>query len=240
MTHTTHYGLKKPGDNDNALISDLNDNADLIDTALHEMITDEERAAWNGKLDRAGGTMKGAVTFPAGANPALMFNGPVATMARVYTDEDNSILFRSSVLDEENAMLAFIAKRGGTSVTHYLYGTHNKPTPADVGAAAIVTGSYVGTGTYGRDNPNILTLPVKPSILVVYAITTDRYIMFFDKGDGAERHAVSQYIGNQSSSVLYMFSGTEVRWYSDDSGDSRDIPKQLNESGESYQWVAVY
>ncbi|WP_294522895.1 hypothetical protein [uncultured Pseudoflavonifractor sp.] len=35
MTNTTYYSLKKPEDNDNVLISDLNGNADAIDQALH-------------------------------------------------------------------------------------------------------------------------------------------------------------------------------------------------------------
>lgn len=35
MTNTTYYNLKKPEDNDNVLISDLNGNADAIDQALH-------------------------------------------------------------------------------------------------------------------------------------------------------------------------------------------------------------
>lgn len=35
MTNTTYYNLKKPEDNDNVLIGDLNENADAIDQALH-------------------------------------------------------------------------------------------------------------------------------------------------------------------------------------------------------------
>lgn len=37
MTNTQYYNLKKPGESDNALISDLNDNADALDSALHDM-----------------------------------------------------------------------------------------------------------------------------------------------------------------------------------------------------------
>lgn len=37
MTNTTYYNLKKPGDSDNVLISDLNENMDILDQALHDM-----------------------------------------------------------------------------------------------------------------------------------------------------------------------------------------------------------
>lgn len=43
MTNTTHYNLKKPEDNDNVLIGDLNENADAIDQALHGL--EEGKAA---------------------------------------------------------------------------------------------------------------------------------------------------------------------------------------------------
>lgn len=37
MKYTTNYNLKKPDDNDNVLISDLNGNADAVDAALHAL-----------------------------------------------------------------------------------------------------------------------------------------------------------------------------------------------------------
>lgn len=135
--------------------------AQEIDNAVDAAVTQEERDAWNGKLDRTGGDMTGGVTFPAGPNPALMFNGPVATMAKVYTDKDNSILFRSSPVQAEKAVLAFILRKDGVNKTHYLYGTHNPPPAASGGvpagcivlwsgaAADIPDGWYLCDGTNG-------------------------------------------------------------------------------------------
>lgn len=51
MTNTTNYNLKKPEDNDNVLIGDLNENADAIDQALHGL---EEGKAAKAKPARAG------------------------------------------------------------------------------------------------------------------------------------------------------------------------------------------
>lgn len=51
MTNTTNYNLKKPEDNDNVLIGDLNENADAIDQALHGL---EESKAAKAKPAKAG------------------------------------------------------------------------------------------------------------------------------------------------------------------------------------------
>lgn len=51
MTNTTNYNLKKPDENDNVLIGDLNENADAIDQALHGL---EEGKAAKAKPAKAG------------------------------------------------------------------------------------------------------------------------------------------------------------------------------------------
>lgn len=51
MTNTTNYNLKKPDENDNVLIGDLNENADAIDQALHGL---EEGKADKAKPSKAG------------------------------------------------------------------------------------------------------------------------------------------------------------------------------------------
>lgn len=233
MTHTTHYGLKKPGDNDNALISDLNDNADLIDIALHEMITEDERAAWNGKLDKTGGTMTGAVTFPAGANPALMFNGPVATLAKVSADEDNSILFRSSVLAAEKVAITFTLRKDGANKTHYLYGTHNKPSPSDIGAAQMVNGSYIGTGTYGKDNPCTLTTPFAPKLVIVQDNTGDHMVFV--------RPCLVSFCPKHASTdgkCTVTWSDAGLSWYNGNR-DGTKVMYQFNNDGETYYYTAI-
>ena len=232
MTHTTHYGLKKPGDNDNALISDLNDNADLIDIALHEMITEDERAAWNGKLDKTGGTMTGAVTFPAGANPALMFNGPVATMAKVYTDEDNSILFRSSVLAAEKAALAFVLRKDGANKTHYLYGTHNKPSPSDIGAAQVINGSYTGTGTAGEDNPCTITTSFAPKLVIIQDSEWASNMVFIRP----HTLAFCPSSGSTDGKCTVTWGDAGLSWYN---GNRDGTKHQFNSVGKTYYYTAI-
>ena len=74
-TLTTNYHLTKPDITDAVSIADINGNMDTIDAQLksnandiseHDSntkihITDSERSAWNGKLDKSGGTITGKV-----------------------------------------------------------------------------------------------------------------------------------------------------------------------------------
>ena len=234
MTHTTHYGLKKPGDNDNALISDLNDNADLIDIALHEMITEDERAAWNGKLDRAGGTMTGPVTFPGGTIPALRFDSPVATLAMAKKDEDNYILYRSSVLSDEKAALMLILRKDGASKTHYLYGTHNKPSPSDIGAAQMVNGSYIGTGTYGKDNPCTLTTPFVPKLVIVQDSEWANNMVFVRP----HTLALCPDYSSTDGKCTVTWSDAGLSWYNGNR-DGTKVMYQFNNDGETYYYTAI-
>ena len=52
MKTTINYGLKKPESTDFYNVNDFNENFDVIDIALREnRVTEEERAAWNGKAE---------------------------------------------------------------------------------------------------------------------------------------------------------------------------------------------
>ena len=46
-THTTYYNLTKPAQNDKVNIGVLNDNADIIDTALHNKVDSDDLTADN-------------------------------------------------------------------------------------------------------------------------------------------------------------------------------------------------
>lgn len=54
MNNTTYYNLKQPEDNDNVLISDLNDNADAIDQALHGLDESLKGLKYEPPLSQAG------------------------------------------------------------------------------------------------------------------------------------------------------------------------------------------
>ena len=103
-----------------------------IDDAVDAAVTQEERAAWNGKRDRSGGDMTGGMTFPAVAGVALTCLGGVVRPVMAKANDDNYITLRFAPLAAEKAMIALDVRKNGVSKTYTLYGTHNEP-PAQPG-----------------------------------------------------------------------------------------------------------
>ena len=95
--------------------------------------------------------------------------------------------------------------------------------------AKIQTGSYIGTGTYGADNPNSITFDFVPRIFVVTSKTG-----FSQFGDGHGIYWVSGKSGGTSGtqSVVWTLSGNTLSWYNE--SESR-----YQENGtRDYVWAA--
>lgn len=105
------------------------------------------------------------------------------------------------------------------------------------GYAKIQTGSYVGTGTYGADNPCRLTFNIYPHFVCV---TGDDYFgrMLWVRGNSRGR--VLTYTQRRAITINLIWSYNFIKYYCDeDSYD--DCPRelmQLNESRKTYYWVA--
>lgn len=96
------------------------------------------------------------------------------------------------------------------------------------GNCRIVTGSYVGTGSYGSATPNALTFPGKPLMVFVNGGYSFAAIATTDTT------AVFQTGGNQYYSLYLSWSGNTVTWY------NGVLPElQLNTSGKIYYYAAL-
>ena len=91
----------------------------------------------------------------------------------------------------------------------------------------IYTGSYVGTGTYGSSNPNTLTFPFEPKILVV-----GNYWQFTAPYGCPSAPCMGS--GNSVGGVNLNWSGNSVSWHS-----TRNDTQQLNESGKTYYYLTI-
>lgn len=111
----------------------------------------------------------------------------------------------------------------------------------------IETGSYIGTGTYGSNNPNSLTFTKPPQLVIIQDINgvldlrNSGYVVFV--------RGVTEFVG---PTYTYMTGGTvflhvflylswddnTVTWYCD-SSNSETAKTQMNESGDIYNYIAI-
>lgn len=104
----------------------------------------------------------------------------------------------------------------------------------------IETGSYVGTGTYGKANPNTLTFGFVPKLVIVYKKNG-----FLTPSDGgynqsflwvAEQFILKIYAINSISFVDISANGNTLSW----NADSPYGPeRQCNISGQEYNYIAI-
>lgn len=104
--------------------------------------------------------------------------------------------------------------------------------------AKIQTGSYVGTGTYGKSNPNTLTFDSPPKLVLIHAnsyslhvLASTAFIYGSALGSSFEDDVISE--------LYLIWSGNTLSWYKDGGGTITGDEWQLNVSGVKYSYVAV-
>ena len=98
------------------------------------------------------------------------------------------------------------------------------------------TGSYVGTGTYGSDNPNTLTFDFVPKLVIVklkglmsvYGSGNSFFYVAGDMGAFALNELSSDY------GINISLVGNTLTWFS-----TKDANYQANYSGYTYMYVAI-
>lgn len=238
MNYTTNYNLKKPEDNDNVLISDLNGNADAVDAALHAL--DEGVKGAQGSLAAAPKKQSLAdgdgvvVTDSAAGNSAkrVLWSTVKTVLAQLFAplthkhaagDVTSGTFAAARIpgLDAGKITSGILpVARGGTGVSSL------DELVKALGAVKVTAGSYTGNGQYGKETPNSLSFPFPPKFLMI-----------------AEPQGYSVIVINNSQYALYggvgawylfaTWSGNSVSWYSPDG--ERD---QMNSSGKTYTYYA--
>lgn len=98
----------------------------------------------------------------------------------------------------------------------------------------VYTGSYVGTGTYGQSNPNTLTFPFEPKLVIISNGGQYFAIPFVFDED-------SQYIrimstNSRTGTLVTSWNGKSISWYQSQMGEA---DSQLNTNGVTYRYVAI-
>lgn len=112
------------------------------------------------------------------------------------------------------------------------------------GGVKLASGSYVGTGTHGETNKNILDVGFEPKVFFVQKLNASYSYTYSDwdacgfwmQGDASLRlfsSASSISVRTRPCSV----DGTKISWYGGGFNDDA-IKLQLNSSGVTYLWFA--
>ena len=115
---------------------------------------------------------------------------------------------------------------------------------ARAGLSQIATGSYVGTGTWGKSHPVVINCGFKPKIVLIYNINAQAeshgtnpaihgLTMF-----GWVQDVVNSSLDGMSLSIKWTQTDTGLSWYSN-STDSSGAESQNNTSGKKYYWIAL-
>lgn len=105
-----------------------------------------------------------------------------------------------------------------------------------VTAPKIEVGSYVGTGTYGVNNPNTLTFGFVPKVWGIYAIDINKTGgLHGQKIFTAYGKNIGFYIDQSSTSygAIVTYNGNSISWY------ASNVDGQLNNQYNEYYYFAI-
>lgn len=165
-TTTSNLGLIKPELTDAADITAMNNNWDLIDSKLKEHDDALETAGENEYLPLSGGKITGNLEIEKANSPGIVLgtttnngytemyqhNGMFIVSSAMSSNGDKSSMILSDPVENDTSgLLELTEEANGVSKRYKVYGEHNKPTPADIGALSSDTITYstedIGVGS---------------------------------------------------------------------------------------------
>lgn len=127
-----------------------------------------------GAVPKEGGTISGDVNIYGGEfYPTLKVgNGAPDTASFIYTPNKTVDIYNwtngqpttISLGNSNSMLLRDVLKLWVGAKDYQIYGDHNAE---ELGIARVASGSYVGTGTGGEENPTVLTFPFQPKVVYI-------------------------------------------------------------------------
>lgn len=191
-----------------------------------------------GAVAKAGDTMTGQLNVPAFA--LTNYNAALGIGKNIDFHAAGSTNDYDARLTYDSGKLLFKLRVGDYKTIL------NTSDLEDLNIAKIATGSYVGTGVYGEANPNSLTFPFEPKVVMVCSDTIQ--LLYGTSYGGHPVFGVlweqlsSDYksIGNNRySSMMVKTTDNTLSWYTTETSGSSAASSQLNTSGDVYRYVVI-
>lgn len=178
---------------------------------------------------------------------ALLGQNPGYTKEQTYSTATQALY--PSGIDLPDQALALLSK----AIVESQDGTELKNLMGDVIAslplsgAQIETGTYVGTGTYGINNPNSLTFSFVPKLLIITAGTTNAgpcYFLGIFPGFALNNNFLTrgyyylEGINWYSENHLAKIQENTISWYIN-TDQTIDPEEQFNYNGYTYHYIAI-
>lgn len=238
------------------LLKCIQSTADASDTYANKVIYhtgNKPTAADVGAVNKAGDTMTGALTV----RQRLSAEFRDVITAKLEAHSGGAVDFQKVSIDGKYAAVRLnattdLAKRlalcgndTGSWFEYSILHTGNMDSLlSNNSRAKIATGSYVGTGTYGENNPNSIACGFKPKMFFIApananVAATCVWVSPATKG-------IVDYYGYSSSSsseesVTLVWNDDGVSWYFDAGSYYENVGYsiQMNDSDKVYYWCAI-
>lgn len=236
MQQTANYGLKKPETNEYYNVGDFNYNADAIDAALKGLEDGKADIGPDGKVPAEQLPEIQKITVDdalsgTSTNPVQNKVVKAALDQKAASQHTHSVSNITGVLP---------ASKGGTGVQSL------SALAEAMKAAKVQTGSYVGTGTYGDENPCSLTFEFAPKLVWIVGYLNNGGQYHFSESSSYHYHVFCGEIpttytsgcglGSESSSYgKRSADGKTIYWYTTGS----DASLQFNRTGYVYYYIAI-
>lgn len=236
MQQTTNCGLKKPEANEYYNVGDFNYNADVIDAALKGLEDGKADIGPDGKVPAEQLPEIQKITVDdalsgTSTNPVQNKVVKAALDQKAASQHTHSVSNITGVLP---------ASKGGTGVQSL------SALAEAMKAAKVQTGSYVGTGTYGDENPCSLTFEFAPKLVWIVGYLNNGGQYHFSESSSHHYHVFCGEIpttytsgcglGSESSSYgKRSADGKTIYWYTTGS----DASLQFNRTGYVYYYIAI-
>ena len=225
-----------------------------------------------GAVAKSGDTMTGNLTIQNASYPDINLKNTGSGSATKIRNSAHRTQIMSQEDDNNYRMLTLNDKFVTTDVGNILqiqqidggvqtavYKVLHTGNLSSLGIAKIATGSYVGTGTFGVNNPCSLTFPFFPKILIFFerhrlANNDGPFDMLTPSLSSISNYGVPRiWLANTNYQITHSLRstygddgvyvqvswGVTTQWYAIGQSAEADAMTQLNTSGQTYDYCAI-